>query len=202
MRLNIIGWKSEDIRPSLRGMQFKLMDFSTEKYKWMTIKEIEDEDKTINPKMFQTFVEKTVIRTKEVNEIMSEGFEKKFLKKYHDEKTCTGEIVEFHYGNIVSAPKLMKSISYKDFYNNVPSWGIEDEVIIDAKKLGVEDIYLVDEYNNIHFITTMKKFNLIGESMSWGKTYLPLKHFEIYKYGDSIPNYAKHLAGLKIHENN
>jgi hypothetical protein len=204
MKLNIAAWKPEDIRPTMGRMQFKLMDFNTGTYKWLTMEEINDIMKvdhiSLN-KMFVAFQEKAAAREEEVRKIMNEGFEKKFLKKYNGDRYCVGEIVEFHYGSIVSAPRLMKSLAFKDFYHPTPSWGIDDEILIDAKKLGVEDIYLIDEYNNIHFITTMKRFKLLGESMSWGKTYLPLKHFAIYKYGDKTPSYDKHLKGIDIHEN-
>jgi len=204
MNLNILAWQPDDIRPTLNGMQFRLMDFSVNKYKWLTLSDIESvakSDDSIHSKMFRTFMEKVIVREKEVNDLMNVGFEKTFLKKYNDGKYCTAEIVEFHYGAVVSAPRLMKSLAFRDFYHKVPSWGVEDEILIAAKKFGVEDIYLIDDYNSIHFSTTMKKFNLLGESMSWGKTYLPLKHFTIYKYGDKIPSYEKHLKGVKVNEN-
>jgi hypothetical protein len=206
MNLNVAAWKPEDIRPTLSNMQYKLMDFSTGKYKWLTMEEIEEAakaDHSFHTKLFTAFLERASARAEAVHKIMSEGFEKRFLKKYNNDKFYNGEIVEFLYGSgIVSAPRLMMSLAFNDFFHATPSWGIEDDILIDAKKLGVEDIYLIDDYNSIHFITTMRKFNVVGESMSWGKTYLPLKHFEIYKYGDKIPSYEKHLKGIKVHENN
>jgi hypothetical protein len=152
--------------------------------------------------MFLVFLDKAKVRAEEVRKIMDEGFEKKFLKKYKGDKYCDGEIIIVHYGNIMSAPRLVKSLSFKDFYHPNPSWGIDDDILMDANKFGVEDIYLIDEYNNIHFITTMRKFKIVGESMSWGKTYLSLKHFEIHKYGDKIPSYDKYLKGIEVHEDN
>jgi hypothetical protein len=204
MKLNILGWKEEDTRPTMKDIQFKLMDFTTEKYKWLTLKDVEyiaKSDGSVHTKIFTTFMEKALVRVEEIKKSMDEGFEKKFIKKYVEDKYSTGEIVEFHYGNVISAPRLMKRLGPKDFYYKVPSWGVDDVILIDAKKFGVEDIYLIDEYNNIHFYTTMKRFNILGESMSWGKTYLPLKHFEIYKYGNRVPNYDKYLKGIEVYEN-
>ena len=205
MKLNVATWKLEDIRPTLDGMQYKVMDFSSGKNKWYSMKEIEEIakiDLSSQTKLFASFMSKATARTEEVRKVMSQGFEKKYLKRYKDDKYFTAEIVEVHYGNIVSAPRLLKSLTFKDFYHPNPSWGIEDDIIIDAKRYGVEDIYLIDAYNDIHFITTMKRFNLLGESMSWGKTYLPLKNFDIHKYGDKVPSYEKHLKGVNVHENN
>jgi len=203
----VLTWNEKDIRPTMYDIQYLIMDFRVGKLVWMTMDDIikiVDADGSRVSKAFRDFRLRAENREKEVKEIINNHvFEKKILRSYSNDRTTVAEIVQYDYGNgIVSAPRLMKSLAFNDFYYKNPSWGIEDELIIESNKLGVEDVYLIDEYNNWHFHTTMKKLKLLGEEMSWGKTYMPLKHLKVFKYGDRVPNYEKFLKGVEIHENN
>ena len=61
----------------------------------------------------------------------------------------------------------------------------------------VEDIQLVDEYNGVHFYTSLSKYSDFGEGAAWGKVYLNMKHFRAKKINDKIPFYAKSMRLAK-----
>jgi hypothetical protein len=202
--LNFSGWDKKEVRISSVGLKYKLMDLDTKKYKWLTREQIISgcvSDGMAHTSGYKRFME-TTEKTEDEYKTMSGDFEKVVLKRFFsDDKNLLvdSEIIETHYpsypGKLVSMPKLVKKIVGADFNRKTEAWGINEEILITAKKLNVEDVHLVDEYNNVHFYTTMSKFNSDGEGSSWGKVYLPLRLFKCKKYGDKVPFYSKSIKG-------
>lgn len=182
------------------------MDFDIKRYRWMTLQEIVNDCTTAgvtHTRSYTNFIDSASRYEKAFKE-SDRGFEKKVLKKFFkdpDNKYIDTEILEVIYyteeGNISSIPRLVKKITPSDYNSKTESWGIDDEILISARKLEVEDIQLVDEYNGVHFYTTLSKYNDLGEGSSWGKVYLHMKHFRAKKINDKIPFYAKSMRMAK-----
>lgn len=172
----------------------------------MTLKEIVSECTTsgvTHSRSYTNFIELAGRYDKAFNE-SDRGFEKRVLKKFFkdpDNRYIDAEIFETIYytdeGNITSIPKLVKKITPSDYNSKTECWGIEDETLLYARKMEVEDIQLVDEYNGVHFYTTLSKYNDLGEGSAWGKVYLHMKHFRVKKINDKIPFYAKSMRQAK-----
>jgi hypothetical protein len=204
--LNLSGWERKNIKLSSKGLIYKIMDFEVKKYRWMTLNEIKNESNksgVIDTKSYVNFV-KEAEQHETALSASDRNFEKHILKKFYrddENKVTDAEIIETSYytsiGVIVSVPKLVKKITGADFNSKTESWGIDDDILLAARKMEVEDIQLVDEYNNVYFYTSMSKYQNLGDKMSWGKVYLPLKSFQVKRYGDKIPFYAKYLRSVK-----
>ena len=204
-KLNLSGWDEKNIRLSSRDLIYKIMDFDTKKYLWLTWSDIKKEfekNNQLDSSIYKNFINKIKKYENAVNSLNGD-FEKITLKKFmrEDKNMVTdAEIIEIKYdtpcGPIISTPILVKKILGADFNSKTESWGIDEEILLTAKKMGVEDVDLVDEYNNIHFYTTLKKYNIIGEKTGWGKVYLPIKHFKVKKYGDKVPFYEKYIKNM------
>jgi hypothetical protein len=212
MKLNLATWKPEDVRFSSKGIQYKIMDLDSQDYRWLTAMEIEkicDSDGSRFGKLYRGFKEKIDKRAVEISGLKKNGFMKKIIEKYYEDnkmKFCIAEIIQTYYPNdsgIPSAPELLVKINKNNFhYKKDGLLGIDKEILNLAKRSNAEDIHLVDEYSGMHFITTLDKYEKIGETENWGKVYLPVKHFTVYQFGGKYPDYQKHLNGIDIHENN
>lgn len=200
--LNFGGWDRKEVRVTSLGLKYKLMDLDSKKYRWITREEIIKEcskDGIAHINSYKKFMEQTEKIESDFLEYNGD-FEKVILKKFYTDETKTAidaEIIETHFpsypGKFVSMPKLVKRLIGADFNKKMEAWGIDAEVLIESKKMNVEEIDLSDDYNNIHFYTTLSKYNLEGEKMSWGKTYLPVKVFKVKRYSDKTPFYNAYI---------
>lgn len=211
MNLNLYNWNIDDIRITLSGFQFRMMNFNRNKMIWYSrdeISKIANDDKSAYTKAYRNLMDQMDDREKLFAETMNDGFCKITSKKYYDDrdnKYLAGEIITLVYpddnGKFKSAPRLILRVTQKDFHYNNEGWGIEESILIDCKNMGVEDIVLIDEYSNYKFTVKLKKYDLYGDDTPWAKKYLSLRQFDIYKYSDKIPFYQKFLRGMDLHEN-
>ncbi len=204
-KLNLSGWEEKNMRLSPRGLIYKIMDFDSKKYVWVTWNDVKKEfekNNQLDSISYKNFINK-IDKYETAVENLNGNFEKVVLKRYMREDNplmTDAEIMEIKYetpvGFIVSTPILVKKILGSDFNSRTESWGIDEEILLYAKRMDVEDFDLVDEYNGVHFYTTLNKYKVLGETSGWGKVYLPIKHFKVKKYSDKVPFYAKYIRNV------
>ena len=208
MNLNLFAWKPEDVRSSPRGFQFKLLDFRDGEERWYTKEEIIDictKDDSILTQIYRNFLDKIEARVEELKEKSELGFTKKVLRRFFDDdehRFCGGEVIQIYYPNekgTAGAPELTLRLTKGNIHYKENKIGISKEAYLGGIELNVDNVHLVDEFYNIHFIAPLWKFRKLGKE-EWERVFLPVKHFVIYNFGHKTPEYKDKLKDVNIIE--